>query len=188
MLSWQPIILIRNPIAVFESWLRVEGRPYPEVNSALGRIYTTLKHQRRIFDWYDNRKQNRDDALTEAKAPIVLDADDLIEDREALYKLCSSTGMCTDELILEWEAKVNSGAPSEGNLQHLQHLQQFEPFFRTIWNSTGVDRSKMAKDLDLANKQAEWLAMFGVDRATQLVERVNESWPDYEYLRSFRLC
>lgn len=27
MLSWRPIILIRNPILIYESWLRAEGEP-----------------------------------------------------------------------------------------------------------------------------------------------------------------
>jgi hypothetical protein len=33
MLSWRSIILIRNLILVFESWLWAEGTPFPDLKS-----------------------------------------------------------------------------------------------------------------------------------------------------------
>lgn len=177
MLSWQPLFLIRNPIAAYESWLRVEGSPYPDLTFAIGQIYTTLEHQRKTFDWYQQMSKLR----CNGKAPMVIDADDLIDRPEVLHKLCSLTGMNRDELVFEWEAKRPMENPSE-------RMKRVERFHSSIWGSTGIDQSKTAKDLDLTTKEAEWSAMFGVELAKVLVERVEQSWPDYEYLKAHKLC
>ena len=46
MLSWQPLFLIRHPLAVYSSWYRAEGRLAPDLDTAISRMYTTLRFQR----------------------------------------------------------------------------------------------------------------------------------------------
>lgn len=176
MLSWQPIILIRNPIAVFESWMRVMGTPFPDLDSRVSLLYTTFRHQRRIFDWYHKSSSNS----STGKPPIVVDADDLIEGTEVPHQLCSLLGMSSEELLFQWDVEPPSTEP-KGQKMRLQHFRD------TIRNSTGVDRSKTSRDLDLESKKTEWAKMFGDERASVLAERVRMSWPDYEYLKAFRL-
>jgi hypothetical protein len=162
MLSWQPIVLIRNPIAVYESWLRAEGKPYPRLDTGFSIIYTTMQFQRRIFDWYRQVFQDGTTGLF----PIIIDADDLLEDHESVVKLCNILGMNSEELVFHW---------------------RIDRYLRTIRSSTGVDRSKISKGFDLEKKEEEWTQEFGQVEASILARRVKESWSDYEYLRGFRL-
>lgn len=176
LFSWQPIILIRNPIAVYESWLRAEGDPSPDLDSVVASIYTTFKHQRRVFDWYhENVSSNGPGSL-----PVVIDADDLIEDPEVLHRLCSVLDMRTEEVLFQWDVET---LPPEliGRSERLQN------YCSTIRNSTGVLRDKSSRNLDLPSKKAAWSEMFGDEKAVGLAERVMMSWPDYGYLRAFKL-
>lgn len=177
MLSWQPIILIRNPMAVFESWMRVMGSPYPDLDSRVSLLYTTFKHQRRIFDWYRHKLSTSG----KGKLPIVVDADDIIEGTEAVYQLCSLLDMRPGELLFRWEIEPRSEEPSGQNMR-LQHFRD------TIRNSTRVDQSKTSRNFDLASKEVKWCEMFGAEKASRLAERVRISWADYEYLKAFKLC
>jgi hypothetical protein len=175
MFSWQPVILIRNPMAVYESWLRAEGTPRPRLDAGFSLIYTTMQFQRRIFDWY---RQKYDDGETDL-FPIILDADDILECPESIDRLCHALGMDPGNLVFQWDAEPSSKIGDESN--------RIERYLRTIRGSTGIDRSKIAKDFDLVRKEAEWAKAFGHAEASFLAARVKESWPDYEHLRAFRL-
>lgn len=171
MLSWVPIVLIRNPILVYESWLRAEGEPYPDLNSQYSNIYTTLRFQRAVVDWYTSQ---------DSSSPvIVLDADDVIERREVMEKLCELVGMDKDRLLYVWQA-TSTPAKFLSNVR-------FKRFLQTISDSTGVMPGKTSSGITLESREKKWIEEFGADRAAILRERVAESWPDYQYLRSMRL-
>ncbi|KAK4635689.1 Pyrrolopyrazine biosynthesis cluster protein F [Fulvia fulva] len=172
MLSWTPIILIRNPILIFESWLRAEGDPYPDLESQYANIYTTLRFQRYIFDWYASHPDT-------PLEPIVLDADDVIERQHVVEKLCDAIGMDKEKLLYTWES---TPMPAK-----FQANERFKRFLQSIQNSTGVDRSKVSGNVTLDDREEQWRETFGWDRALTLARRVRESWPDYEYLHSMRL-
>ena len=172
MLSWTPIILIRNPVLIYESWLRAEGEPYPDLDSQYAKIYTTLRFQRYIFDWYTAHPD-------QPIQPIVLDADDVIERQDVVEKLCEAVGMDKERLLYAWEP---TPTPAK-----FQANERFKRFLQSIQGSTGVDRSKTSHDVVLENRMEQWRETFGWDRAATLAKRVQESWPDYEYLRSMRL-
>ncbi|KAF7195489.1 hypothetical protein HII31_03083 [Pseudocercospora fuligena] len=170
MLSWQPIILIRNPILIYESWLRAEGSPYPDLESQYAKIYTTLRFQRYIDDWY--RAHHVD--------PIILEADDVIERPDVLEKFCELTGMRKNELKYEWET---TPVPAK-----FMSNERFRRFLQTIQDSTGIDNTRTSKGVKLEDRKVKWNEEFGVERAEVLARRVIESWPDYESLRERRLA
>jgi hypothetical protein len=175
MFSWQPVILIRNPMAVYESWLRAEGTPRPSLDAASSLVYTTMRFQRRIFDWY---RQKYDDGKTDL-FPIVIDADDILECPESIDRLCHALGMDPGNLVFQWSAEPSSKIGDK--------TVRTERFLQTLRGSTGIDRSKTSKDFDVVIKEVEWTEMFGRVEASILAARVRESWPDYEHLRAFRL-
>jgi hypothetical protein len=172
MLSWQPIILIRNPILVFESWLRAEGAPYPDLESRYAEIYTTMRFQRYILDWYESQ------AAGCILKPVVLDADDIIERTDALEKLCELLGMDPARLMFEWKP-TPTPKKFAGN-------ERFKRFLRTIQESVGIDRARTSAGVTLESRQVQWRDAFGSERAEVLASRVREAWPDYEYLRAVR--
>ncbi|KAF2758771.1 hypothetical protein EJ05DRAFT_510657 [Pseudovirgaria hyperparasitica] len=172
MLSWRPLFLIRSPILVFESWLMAEGEPYPDLESQYAKIYTTLRFQRHIFDWYKNH-------ATASTTPIVVDADDVIEHPEVIGKLCDIVGMDKEQLLWAWEA---SPTPEK-----FLSNERFKRFLQSISDSVGIDRSKTSFGVTLEDRELDWKKTFGPERAAQLASRVNESWPDYEYLHSMKL-
>lgn len=174
MLSLTPIILIRNPVLIYESWLRAEGDPYPDLDSQYARIYTTLSFQRRIFDWFDQQE-------TKDGGPkcLVLDADDVISGPEAPQALCDAIGMDKTKLLWAWEP---TPIP-----QKFQGNERFRRFVRTIMESTRIDASKSSKGILLSDRKKEWEEKFGTNRARILAKRVEDSWGDYEYLRARKL-
>ncbi|CZT21422.1 uncharacterized protein RCC_07285 [Ramularia collo-cygni] len=173
MLSWRPVILIRNPILIYESWLRAEGEPYPNLESQYAKIYTTLKFQRAVFDWYRHHPEC-------TLQPIVLNADDIIERQDVLERFCELVGMEKEKLVLSWKP---SHAPAKFALN-----ERFKRFLQTFQESTGIERSKSSVGITLEERQTQWRKEFGPERASMLVSRVVESWPDFQYLRSMRLC
>lgn len=174
MLSWIPIVLIRNPILVYESWLRAEGEPYPDLESQCAKIYTTLKYQRSVVDWYRLQSSSGD-----ASALIVLDADDVIERRDVVIKLCQLVGMDPQSLLFEWDATTTP--------PKFQGSERLRRFLKTISDSTNVMQGKSSRGVTLEGKEHEWIKTFGSEKASILRKRIVESWPDYQYLRSMRL-
>jgi hypothetical protein len=181
MLSWHPVVLIRNPILVYPSWLRAMGTPYLDLDSNFARATTTLRHQRRIVDWYRSQ--------SDACPVVVLDADDVIERPEVMKKLCDITGMNRDELMFEWAPASNLAADWEPQPDKAKaaEVEQFKRFTSTISASSSILSHKTSAGISLDGKEKEWVQEFGQDIAAALRLRVVESWPDYEYLRSLRL-
>lgn len=137
------------------------------------RVYTTLAPQRRVFDWYlECFHYGRATC-----APLVVDADDVIERSETMLQLCGELGMKDDELLHEW--------PCDGEAESQDG--RVGRFLKSIRCSTGVETSKSCKGLTLAGRFDAWVEEFGAAAAEALAERVRASWPDYEYLRSWRL-
>lgn len=65
--------------------------------------------------------------------------------------------------------------------------KRFRRFLRTIQESTGIDHSKTSFGVRIEAREVLYKKWVGKESASVLIERVRESWADYEYLRSFRL-
>lgn len=52
----------------------------------------------------------------------------------------------------------------------------------------GGGGEKKPKEIHIVDKRVEWAAEFGDERAAEMVRRVEEEMPHYEYLRRFRLA
>lgn len=146
---------------------------YPDLNSQCAKIYTTLRFQRAVFDWYLRHPEC-------SLKPIVLDADDIIERRDVMESFCDIVGMKKERLLLSWEA-----SPTPEKFSANERLKRF---LQTFQESTGIERSKASAGTTLEDREVEWRKEFGHERTTILAGRVIESWPDYHYLRSMRLC
>lgn len=165
-----PIFLIRHPAATFSSWYRVEAEPSIALDGATFRLFTTFQLSRQIFDWYRSTD-------VQGMVPLVIDADDILERPEVLEELCRKLGLDKDRLMYSWQANTDKS----------KHSAKDGRFLGTLWDSTGVDRSKSSRAIDIEAKEREWVNDFGADVAAALKERVCLAMPDYTFLRSFAL-
>lgn len=191
MLSWQPLFLIRNPLAVYSSWYRAEGRLAPDLDTAISRMYMTLRFQREILDWYlAQRQQDLSGDGAAVPTPIVLDADDIILSRpddpdSALHKLARSLRMDPSRLLFSWPAEEAARTAGAGLDPELQEDERVERFLGTIRKSTGLERTKVAREWYRETCVKDWAIEFGDGQARKLLRRVDESKEDWEYLCQF---
>lgn len=188
MLSWKPLFLIRHPSAVYSSWLRAEGEPMPDLHTAVSRMFTMLRAQREVFEWYQHQRQHHQGTPT----PIVIDADDIMlsspeTPESALHKLCDALGMDKSKLVFSWPADEAARTAGAGIDNGLQGDARVGRFLHTIRSSTGVENAKIARDCDLDACVEEWKQTFGSEAAVMLAERVKESEDDWRYLSRYCL-
>ncbi|KAI7280243.1 hypothetical protein KC345_g4876 [Hortaea werneckii] len=191
MLSWQPLFLIRHLLAVYSSWYRAEGRLAPDLDTAISRMYMTLRFQREILDWYLTQQQQgpRKEGAA-VPAPIVLDADEIILSRpddpdSPLHKLARSLHMDPSRLLFSWPAEEAARTAGAGLDPQLQEDERVERFLSTIRKSTGLDSTKVARAWDREARAKEWAMEFGKEKAEKLLRRVEESQEDWDYLCQF---
>lgn len=130
----------------------------------------TLVPQTEIYKWYTQHT---------SISPIVLDADDLIDDPRVLEKVCERLGMRAGDVRREWE--VMGGEIVEGL------GERKKVFLGTFIGSEGVLRGKSWRGVDLGVEMREWEGEFGREGMEWLVERVEEAMGDYKFLRSVRV-
>ncbi|KAF7192415.1 hypothetical protein HII31_06447 [Pseudocercospora fuligena] len=170
--TWRPIFLIRHPALSFESWYRAEsGARDVDIFDKSWAFYTTFQYSRRLHDWYLSN------ATDSASMPIVIDADDMIEDPSTINKLCGMLGMDQQYVVREWDAIE---APKDAKPRELKFMSGY-------WNSTSIDKSKTSRDMDLDAKYSLWLDEFGANVGSELRRLVEEAMPDYEYMKSKKI-
>jgi hypothetical protein len=182
MRSWIPIFLIRHPALVFESWYRREQDASVDVQDWKFAIFTSFGMLRSIFDYYllshspDTRESS---SLQLHPKPFVLDASNLLKGDPALEALCELTGMNKEDLLFEWEPKSEDNTPACSS--------RHQRFLETLWNSSGIEATRLTSRVDLAEKRKEWDSLFGPEVASALACRVDQAMPDYRYLSSFKV-
>ncbi|OAA53885.1 hypothetical protein ISF_08587 [Cordyceps fumosorosea ARSEF 2679] len=175
LLSFVPVFLIRHPALMVDSWWRTEtraGMP-PDTSLSTRVLAHGLGLARQLHDWYDARHCPGGAGGT--GVPIVVDADDVLEG-DAVHRLASTVGMDPKQVLQSWEAKSTDGL-----------LPIHKSYVQGIWESTGVDKSKSARRLDVRAKYKGWRETYG-EETGEFMERLTESYmPDYEYLKSRRM-
>ncbi|PYH92173.1 hypothetical protein BO71DRAFT_400736 [Aspergillus ellipticus CBS 707.79] len=172
-----PTFLIRHPALVYPSMYRVLSDVTPQnanIEDML-KAAINLGWVRSVYDWYTTSGKSAKGASGDARAPVVLDADDIIAQPEVVYRYCEIVGLNPTKLRFTW-----------ADLEHEDHPAG-ERFLSTLRDSSGVDSSKVAGTVDLEGESRRWRDEFGESAAERLMEMVQEAMPDYEYLRSRRL-
>lgn len=167
LLTLRPIFQIRHPMLMFPSILRAEkkalGCPHP--SSPMVAITLTLSHSRALYDWYLNHETG--------PRPQVIDADDIISDKNAVRHICVEAGLDPDAVQYEWETR------EEPNPMRAI-------FLSTLYESTGIIPSLSSRGRDFEEEKAKWKAEFGDDDGEDLAKFVLDAMPDYNYLLSQR--
>ncbi|KAK3191507.1 hypothetical protein K4F52_002322 [Lecanicillium sp. MT-2017a] len=182
--SWLPVFIIRHPALVFESWYRAEIRVRPtDISDKSFAYFTTFRYSRELYDWFlsdEAASANQEDSFptTRQSEPIVIDADDVIENR-SLEKLCELCNMDPSLIKFKWEV---TSPPDDPNL-----CPVYKSYLSGLWMSTSVDPSKSSQGIDMAVKQRQWSEEFGSEVADALTQLVERALPDYNYLTSKKI-
>ncbi|KAI0391416.1 hypothetical protein F5Y17DRAFT_409864 [Xylariaceae sp. FL0594] len=178
--TWHPTFLIRHPAKMLPSLFRTALEDGVQLNGR-GRskrepydVESTLKFVRTLHDFY-LQSYGRDDS----QWPIVLDADDIMMYPELVTKYAELVDLDPGKLQFSWE-KV-----SQAKLDALVPAQKI--MFRTFNSSTGVEKDKVAGNIDVTAEAEKWKSEFGPELGGKLERRVRDAMPDYEYLHARRL-
>ena len=167
-----PIFLIRHPALAFPSTIRVASEYF---NTQVGDVFMNLilryKWHKILYDWY---MANR--VATGNPPVVVLDADDLMYNPQAVEKLCSRTGLDPELVKYEWNANPN------GKLETTYENE--DVFLNTLAASSGVVKGKGSDGVEIDVEAQKWKLEFGVQRATMLEKLVRDAMKDYDYLRA----
>ncbi|KAI0435457.1 hypothetical protein F5Y09DRAFT_293600 [Xylaria sp. FL1042] len=175
--TWFPTFLIRHPGMMLPSLYRTAQKVViygnRRANDEPYEIETTTQFVRCLYDFYINHFGE------DSQWPIVLDADDVIASPEIVRKYAKLVGLDPEKLMFSWEKasqeKIDKlGAPAKVMLS-------------SINASTGVDKGKMAGDMDIDAEAEKWKAEFGEEGGKKLEKWVRAAMPDYEYLHARRL-
>ncbi|KAK5996009.1 Pyrrolopyrazine biosynthesis cluster protein F [Cladobotryum mycophilum] len=183
--SWLPIFLIRHPALVFDSWYRAERHSdHTNVFDQAWRIYTSFSYTRQLYDWFVANASTpagpdeQQSVKVECSRPIVIDADDIIEQR-SIEKLCELCDMDPSIIPHEWE---KSTPPAEEMKNGLA-----EKLMKDFWSSTSIDKSKSSAGINMEEKYQKWKDDYGIEAAGKIYERVQEAMSDYDYLKSKKI-
>lgn len=168
LLAMQPVFQIRHPVLMFPSLVRAQSKVLPNSRPSVPRLVVTLtlRGSRALFDWYLNHPA--------ALAPKVIDADDIMKDREAVRQLCREIDFDPDAVQYEWETREEKDPAKAA-------------FLSTIAASTGIRPGLEARCVDLEAEKVKWMEEFGEQDGTDLANAVEAALPDYEYLLSHRV-
>lgn len=168
LLAMQPIFQIRHPVLMFPSLLRAQLKVFSPCHPGDPRFVAllTLRYSRALYDWYVNN--------TDAMAPKVIDADDIMNDRSAVRQLCCETGLDADAVQYEWETTEEKDFV-------------MATFKSTLNASKGIKPGLEARSLNIEEEKVKWAAEFGEKDAEDLAKFVYEAMPDYEYLLERRV-
>jgi hypothetical protein len=168
LVSLQPIFQIRHPILMFPSMVRAErdamkrdGQPAIRPRDHIISTCLRLRYTRELYDWYSSQH--------DAPTPRIIDADDIMNDRDAVRKLCMQTGMNPDAVQYEWEQRTCDDP-------------LVARFLSTINASKGILPGLAAKGLDLEREKEKWVKEFGEEDGEDLAQSVRDAMPDYEFL------
>jgi hypothetical protein len=172
LLSWRPIFLTRHPALTFESWYRAESAArHIDLADKSWAFYTTYQYSRQLYDWFVSKNAE------ETSAPIVVDADDILDGSSTIKTLCSLLGMDVEHILYKWDVIQ---APENAGCRELKFMSEY-------WNSTSIDGSKSSRGLNMEATYTRWQDDFGPGTANELRKIVEESMADYNYLKSKKI-
>ncbi|KAF7194573.1 hypothetical protein HII31_04079 [Pseudocercospora fuligena] len=157
-----PILTIRNPRLSVPSAYRVLNRMGLPHGSGRPNflISTATFWNRLLYEYY----------TANGIQPLVIDADDVITSRDFSRQLCSKLGLDPELAHFQWE---------RGDKEKYHPMEYASQ--TTLIESSGIDQSKAAKNLDLDELEKKWDEEFGED-ASLIREAVAAAMPDYEWL------
>ncbi|KAF7919111.1 uncharacterized protein EAE98_009431 [Botrytis deweyae] len=173
--EWMPTFLIRHPALVIPSFFRarhdVEGLDYARKEWKCWKLDRTMKWSRDLYDWY--RSQGTEE-------PIVLDADDVMTNRDIMVKYAKMIGADPTRLRFSWD--VESTEQDWG-----ESTSAWRRMSSTLQSSSGILKGKTSAGLVVEEEVEKWKEEFGNEMAGNLETWVKDAMPHYEHMKAKRL-
>lgn len=167
-----PILLIRHPILAFPSTMRAASAYFLETGG-IGNVFMNIILRYRwhvmLYDWYAEHHREDPSGTSE---PLVLDADDLMYDKDAVAELCRRAGLDPSKTKYEWP-----------KTQVAVTYAKEDRFIETLANSESVVPGKSSKGVSVGKEIGKWQAEFGEERAELLRHLVEGAMEDYNFLK-----
>ena len=111
--------------------------------------------------------------------PVLIDADDLMTDREFVGRFCVRLGLDPEATIFSWPKITEK---EKADMHPMQYISQ-----STLYESTGVDSGLAVKNRNMEAEEIAWKREFGED-ADMVEECIDRAMPHYKWLfeRRFR--
>lgn len=170
VLSHVPIFLIRHPVLAFPSTLRVGPRHMGMTGGMVDDFMGFVLHYRWhviLFDWYKDQHVSRE-ANPE---PLILDADKLMYDKDAVAELAQKAGLDPAKTKYEWAATQDKDSYAGESI-----------FQQTLALSQSIIPGKDSSGVNIEEEMVKWIDEWGKERAELLRKLVDDAMPDYLYL------
>lgn len=173
--EWTPTFLIRHPALIIPSLLRarhdMEGSDSSRKEWKARKLQMSMKWQRDLYDWYCSQ---------DTEEAIVLDADDIMTNRDIMVKYAKMIGIDPTRLRFSWD--VESTDEDWGEFK-----SEWKRMRSTIRSSSGVLEGKTSAGLVVEEEVDKWKAEFGDEIAGDLETWVKDAMPHYEHMKAKRL-
>ncbi|KAF2810312.1 uncharacterized protein BDZ99DRAFT_570901 [Mytilinidion resinicola] len=180
--TWFPTFLIRHPALAFPSCYRTsvdnEGAEAARSQHAVNQVEMSVHWSRALYDWYTHQPEesgSNDDATW----PVILDADDVIEDPDLVRKYSRMVGLDPSRLKFAW------ASASEDELNKMDDMAR--RMTSTLDASTAIVSGKTSIGLDIDEEAKKWKVEFGEEEGERIERLVRAAMPDYEYMKARRL-
>ncbi|TGO53810.1 hypothetical protein BCON_0117g00010 [Botryotinia convoluta] len=173
--EWMPTFLIRHPALVMPSFLRarhdVEGVEDAKKEWKFRKLQMTMKWSRDLYDWYCSQG---------TEEPIVLDADDIMTNRDIMVTYAKMIGADPTRLKFSWDVGSNEQDWGEST-------PAWKRMCSTLRSSSGILEGKTSAGLVIEEEVEKWKEEFGNEIAGNLETWVKDAMPHYEHMKVKRL-
>lgn len=189
--TWQLAFIIRHPAlawpSMYRSNLKISKAGFIDDDGVMDAslINMSLHWTRILYDWSLEQPDVQ-------APPLVMDAQDVIHNPQAVMRFCERAGLDTRAMQFEWSEdtenkKSDSWKTDMRDPQKDFHLVAASIFLSTLEESTGVAKDKTPANIDIAAEAQKWKGEFGEEVAQVIEKAVWDSMPDYEYLKARRI-
>lgn len=163
-----PLFTIRHPVLYVPSSIRGIKKAETGTTRASYLIGTSLGFSREIYDWF----------VAQGVEPVVAEADDYMTSADFNSRLAERLGLDPALVAVSWPKTTEE----EQKLMHPVLLRMQE----TLVKSEGLDSSRAARNVDLAEERARWKEEFSEEEVMLIEEIIAHVTPHYEYMRARR--
>ncbi|KKK15683.1 hypothetical protein ARAM_006621 [Aspergillus rambellii] len=146
----------------------------------------TLRWTRNLYDWYVSawekmhHHHHHHPGEEQKKTPIILDADDVLNNPELVLRFCDLVGLDSTRVQFTWKPAGQEQLEKEAAIRLITRS--------TLFASSGINaQGKTFEGLSMEGEVAKWKQEFGDVEGAKLERWVKDAMPDYEYLLSRRL-
>jgi hypothetical protein len=188
LMTWLPTFLIRHPALSFPSLYRAfTDIVFPDKDQRKDEqmeVVMTFRWTRTLYEWYAqqlSKSSLESGSGSDITWPLVLEADDVINQPEVVIKFSELVGLDPTKLKFSWDPATEEEVAKLPGKTHAARM------LSTLLASNGVLKSKTSANIDVDTEAKKWRDEFGDGEGKRMEKWVRAAMPDYEFLKAKRL-